>query len=268
MRNVKLIALGWLVLGGATANGHEFWLEPSSWQVDRLAPVAVRLCVGDNYQAQPLARDSDRIEEFFAVHADARREVVGRDGSNPAGFVHIEGAGTHVLGYRSNRAFAAQPDEKFVAYLHEDGLEAIIPQRAQPDQPERPVRESYSRYAKALVRAGDGALVDRPVGFELELVAESDDTFRTLYQGQPLAGALLKAMRLGGRDAEMSVRTDATGRGRFELREPGAWRISVVHMTRPPAGVDAEWDSLWASLTFASGAALADAAPHCTNRVP
>ena len=64
----------------------------------------------------------------------------------------------------------------------------------------------------------------------------------------------------------------ANGRGTdavdFRLGEPGAWRISAVHMTRPPAGVEAEWDSLWASLTFASGAALADAAPHCTNRVP
>jgi hypothetical protein len=127
---------------------HEFWLEPSSFEVDRSAPVAVRLCVGDNFQTQALARDVDRIEEFFALHDGAKREILGRDGKNPAGYVRIEGEGTHVLGYRSNRAYTAQPDAKFVAYLHEDGLEGIIGLRAQPDQPDRPVRESYSRMRK------------------------------------------------------------------------------------------------------------------------
>jgi hypothetical protein len=44
---------------------------------------------------------------------------------------------------------------------------------------------------------------------------------------------LLKAMRLGGREGEQSVRTDEDGRGHFALDEPGAWRVSVVHMTAP-----------------------------------
>jgi hypothetical protein len=49
------------------------------------------------------------------------------------------------------------------------------------------------------------------------------------------------------------------------LGQPGLWRISAVHMTRAPDGVDAEWDSLWASLTFEMSSGVRGA--HCANRV-
>ncbi len=248
------------VIVAMPATAHEFWLEPAQFAVVPGTPVAVSVCVGDGNSTQVLPRDDSRIEQFVAWGPAGPRDVVGRDGANPAGFVRIDDAGTHVIVYRSNRAFTAQADTAFVAYLHEDGLESILPLRAQQDQPERQVRESYSRYAKALVRAGaGGAIVDRPVGLALELVTQSDlskvagtgaVTFQLLYQGQPLAGALLKAMWLGGPTAERAARSDADGRASFSLDQPGPWRISAVHMTRPPAGVDAEWDSLWASLTF------------------
>lgn len=273
VRALHACAIGLLLLSHGPASAHEFWLEPSAFTVVPEARVAVRLCVGDGYQTQSLARDAGRIEEFFVLGPDGKRDVVGLDGVDPAGFARLQAAGPHVIAYRSNRAFTGQPDAKFVAYLHEDGLEAIIPRRAGQDQPERLVRESYSRYAKVLVRAdAAAALVDRPLGLTLEVIAESTTTFRLLYQGEPLAGALLKAMRLGGTDGEMSTRTGADGRGNFQLETPGVWRISAVHMTRPPAGVDAEWDSLWASLTFEVPGAAGTIRPagdaHCVNRVP
>lgn len=260
MRKLKSVVVGLVLLGGAPANAHEFWLEPAQFSVVAGTPVAVSVCVGDGSETQVMTRDASRIEQFVAWGPAGPRDVVGRDGANPAGFVRFDEAGTHVIAYRSNRAFTAQTDTRFVAYLHEDGLEAILPLRAQQDQPDRLVRESYSRYAKALVRAGaGGAIVDRPVGLALELIAQSDlsltagdgqATFQLLHQGQPLAGALLKAMWLGEADTERAARTDTAGRASFRLDRPGPWRISAVHMTRPPAGVDAEWDSLWASLTF------------------
>jgi uncharacterized GH25 family protein len=272
VRTLHACAIGWLLLGQGPAWAHEFWLEPSAFTAAPRTRVAVRLCVGDGYQGQSLARDAGRIEEFFILGPDGKRDVAGLDGVDPAGFTRLQAAGPHVIAYRSNRAFTEQPDAEFVAYLHEDGLEAIIPRRAGQDQPGRLVRESYSRYAKVLVRANDdAAIVDRPLGLALEVIAESTTTFRLLYAGEPLAGSLLKAMRLGGTDGEMSTRTGADGRGSFQLDSPGVWRVSAVHMTRPLADVDAEWDSLWASLTFEVPGATGTMRPvgdaHCVNRL-
>ena len=111
----------------------------------------------------------------------------------------------------------------------------------------------------------------------VEIVAENDlfatnedtKTFRVLYRGEPLAGVLVAAMRPGTTDTDVTARTDSSGRVQFSLRKSGAWRIAAVHMVTPPADVDADWDSLWASLTFE----LADssASPHrdarCQNQV-
>ena len=261
LRNIYAVALA-ATVASAPAMAHEFWLEPSQFTATPGARVAVRLCVGDGYAAQSLQRDASRIEEFIAVGPDGTREVVGLDGSDPAGFVRLDSAGAIVIAYRSNRAFTEQSDAKFEEYLREDGLEAISVIRAQQGSREDgPVRESYSRYAKLLVRSGaTGHIVDRRIGLMLELLAVSDlsttpadeeqATFQLLYQGKPLAGALVKAMRLAGSDAELAVRTGADGRASFPLGQPGLWRISAVHMTRAPDGVNAEWDSLWASLMF------------------
>jgi Domain of unknown function (DUF4198) len=269
LKFIRYVAGLWLACMGAPTLAHEFWLEPSSHALAPGDRLAVRLCLGDGFESQTVARDASRIEEFVMWGADQTYPMVGLDGADPAGLIRLDAAGSYVIAYRSNRAYTAQPDEQFVAYLHEDGLEAILPLRRHPDQPGRAVRESFSRYAKTLVRVGEGAtLVDRPLGLTLELVAESPDTFVLLYDGRPLAGALLKAMRLGGREGEQAARSDAAGRVTFRIDAPGAWRVSAVHMTRPPAGVDAEWDSLWASLTFEipGGTAPPAGGAACRNR--
>jgi hypothetical protein len=75
-----------------------------------------------------------------------------------------------------------------------------------------------------------------------------------LLDGQPLAGALVRALRLdpGGSPDEQrpSARTDADGRCRLALPGPGRWLITAVHMRDAPAGADADYESLWASLSF------------------
>jgi uncharacterized GH25 family protein len=47
-----------------------------------------------------------------------------------------------------------------------------------------------------------------------------------------------------------SIRTDAAGRVRVPLSRSGVWLVKAVHMIPAPAGADADWESIWASLTF------------------
>jgi uncharacterized GH25 family protein len=250
-----------IAFGSATASAHEFWVEPSTFGLERGGPVGIRLCVGDGFEGWSLARNAQRIEKFVAAGPAGEQPIVGLDGSDPAGFARLTAPGDYVITYRSNRAFTELPAAKFDEYVKQKGLEKIVALRKWRGASRKTVREAYSRHSKALIRVGDaeGSVIDRPMGLRLELVAEPDlsrapdgelRSFRLLHDGKPLAGALVSATRPGTTDGDLQVRTGADGRASFRLREPGMWRVAAVHLIEPPRDVAADWESLWASLTF------------------
>jgi uncharacterized GH25 family protein len=144
----------------------------------------------------------------------------------------------------------------------------VLAQRASNGQLGAPGREVYSRCAKSLVivdaAAVAGQPVDRELGFELELVAESTVSglqvgqrlpIRLLYQRRPLAQALVVARRAAAPAEKIELRSDAEGRVWLPLADAGAWMLKSVHMRPAAKDSGAEWDSLWASLSFSVSAA-------------
>jgi hypothetical protein len=138
--------------------------------------------------------------------------------------------------------------------------------------------------------SGGESAGDRVLGFTLELVAEQDPsalrdvvaaegdvlhaaelqplTVQLLFEGRPLAGALVRATPLvhapraedpavpfgAPTPRPLRVRTDASGRAELRLPHRGEWLLTAVHMRPAPADIDVpdvEWESFWASLTFA-----------------
>jgi len=275
-----------IMLGSATASGHEFWVEPSNFVLERDGRVGVRLCIGDGFEGWSLARNTQRIEKFVAAGPAGEQPIIGLDGSEPAGIARFTAPGDYVIAYRSSRAFTEMPAAEFDAYLGDKGLEQIVALRKQRGASDRNVREAYSRHSKALIRMGDadGSVVDRPMGLRLEFIAEPElrradadglRSFLLLHDGKPLTGALVAATRPGTTDGDLKVRTGADGRASFRLRAPGMWRVAAVHMIEAPGDVAADWESLWASLTFelasptsvtARGAG-AERNPPCRNKI-
>ena len=82
------------------------------------------------------------------------------------------------------------------------------------------------------------------------LAGGGDLPVRLLYEGKPLAGALVMALQRGRPGAVASVRSDSKGRATLKLDRPGLWLIKAVHMIPAPADAGADWESFWASLTF------------------
>ena len=146
---------------------------------------------------------------------------------------------------------------EFEQYLEKEGLERVKTPRTYGPPKGKIIREDYSRSAKALVMAGKpGAAADRVLGLRLELVAEKNPyvtgrvPVRLLYEGKPLEGALVVAFNKTEPLKKLKARTDKDGRIQFDLNRPGVWLVTSVHMLPAPPKTNADWESVWASLTF------------------
>jgi uncharacterized GH25 family protein len=200
-----------------------------------------------------------------------------------ARFVLPDDGGT-LVAYQSNDAFLELAADRYNAYLKMEGLDETLAERKRQGAEAGAGREHYSRCAKTWIappaaagKAGGqgGNRLVEPVGLPYEIVPLGDPAsekklrVRLIFQGKPLAGALLRAWnRSLERDA---VPTDAASRDSvpdtFEGRSdregvvsvpvdrPGEWLLNSVHMQAAPPRSGADWESIWASFSFARAVA-------------
>jgi uncharacterized GH25 family protein len=260
---IGLIAATLLV--AADLRAHDFWIEPSTFHPAPGATVAVGLRVGQDFLGDPVPRSSRLIDQFVVRQSGDDRPVVGLENIDPAGWFRADGQSTAVIAYSSVAAFVELPAMQFEEYLRQEGLERIIDLRAQRGDRAEPGREHFYRYAKALLggeRRSVAAM--QPIGLAYEIVPDDDPTLgssqfrgRVLHQGKPLAGALVVAMSRSDPSVRLPTRSDRHGAFSFILPRAGVWLIKSVHLVDASIFSRADWDSLWASLTFESPGAQA-----------
>jgi uncharacterized GH25 family protein len=250
-----------LIFSGSALLAHDFWIEPSSFHPAVGSELSVSLRVGQHFRGDPVPRDDRLIVRFVLSSTAGEVPIGGLLATDPAGFVRISSPGLALIGYRSGRTPILLEAGKFEEYLAEEGLDAVLQARAARDERRSPGREVYSRCAKSLIAAGGSGQegFDRVLGLTLEIVADSNPmktrpggkmSFRILHEGKPLAGALVKAIALDDSDNTLAARSDARGRVTFVLARKGVWLVKTVHMVPAPSETRADWESLWASLTF------------------
>ncbi len=247
----------------APLSAHDFWIEPSTFRPAVGSVLTVRIVVGQRFRGEPLPRNPALIEKFVLVTDAGESPVAGRPAAEPAGAVRIDRPGLALIAYRSLDSPVSLEAAKFEDYLRDEGLEAVIAARAKRGDSQKPSRELFSRSAKALVAAGgsgSGASgFDRVLGLTLELVPEKNPygvkaggelPVRVLYDGKPLAGALVAALPYENPEQKVAQRSDAQGRVTLRLPREGVWLIKAVHMVPVVEDPSFDWRSIWASLTF------------------
>jgi uncharacterized GH25 family protein len=251
-----------LLLAAASAGAHDFWIEPSTFRPAPGEDFTVSLRVGEHFRGEPVPRDDRRIRRFFLVSNLGESPVPGLPASDPAGFAKVTAPGLVGIGYRSDRTAVELEAEKFEKYLADQGLDAVARERAKRGDTGKPGREVFSRSAKSLVVAGErGPDFDRHLGLLLEILLQSDPAkwkgetgapmrFRVVYDDKPLAGALVKAICQEDPDKTLTARTGKDGGVSLVLPRKGVWLVEAEHMVAAPKGVDADWESIWGSLTF------------------
>jgi uncharacterized GH25 family protein len=253
----------------STAQAHDFWIEARPFRAAPGDLVDVSLRVGEHFKGEPVGRTPERIARFVVVGAGETADVPGTEGRDPAGMFRAKQEALYVIGYLSRPSFIELGAADFEAYLREEGLDNIIELRKQRNETDKPAKETYSRAAKSLVSAGPATSgFDRSLDFPLEFIPESNPyamkpgdslQVRLLFQGKTLTGAAVAALSKNDPERRVQARTDEHGKASFRLDRPGLWMIKAVHMF--PAREEftdegirrADWESLWATLTFEVG---------------
>ncbi|MFL6237050.1 MAG: DUF4198 domain-containing protein [Thermoanaerobaculia bacterium] len=250
------------ILSAPALLAHNFWIEPSTFTPAPGQRLSVRLRVGQELKGDPVPRDPALMKRFLAAGPSGDAPVPGVDNTEPAGFEAFAAPGLYTIVYDSGRSPVELDAAKLEQYLKDEGLEKISARRAHQGKSAAGAKEVFSRCAKALLNVGSGgagAGFDRVFGQRLELVAEKNPyalagggelPVRLLYEGKPLAGALVMALQRD-RPEKVTARTDAKGRVTLKLDRPGFWLVKAVHMIPAPPDAGADWESFWASLTFA-----------------
>ena len=269
---LTLVLASALPLFTRSADAHEFWLSPSRYHAAADDTLSVNARVGTGFRGEQSPFATTRTERLLLRGA-------GESDLRPAG---VNGAfqwarwiagddGGALVAFQSGFTSIELPAAPFEAYLRLVGLDGPLAVRARLGKRAGPGRERFARCAKVWISGSNAARATRPVGLALELVpldapgSRADLKLRVLWHGTPLAGALVRAwvQPLGARRTPREIvqrdsvattfqtRTLLDGSVRIPTPSSGEWMISVVHMVTSTEPRTADWDSYWASLTFA-----------------
>lgn len=274
-----LAASGFLA---APLHAHEFWMVPvvAPLAVGETARIGLR--VGEFFEGDALGFSAPQSVALRAHTAAGMQDLLPQlalRGPVNELLVRLAAPGTTMVTFDSQPNTLSLSADSFHAYLHDEGLDFIKARRVATGNDKKPGRERYRRFVKTLLQAQGptpapaDATSGVVVGQQLEVVPLNNPLalqpggqlgIQVLFEGKPLAGALLKAWHKGagtdqGQTLIIRSTTQADGKATFSLPYAGAWMVSVVHMV-PAVGIkDIDWDSLWGNLTFAVPPAVASA---------
>lgn len=266
----RWLIVAFALITSATVAAHDFWLSSTQWSASPGTTVTILANVGDRFPKPTSLTAADRVESLKLLGPGEIVNVSSfrQEGQSLAADVTLPATrATYVaLMVIKPRLIEIKPSD-FDSYLTHEGFEAVIRERHSRGEADRPGRERYSRYAKLLIRAGDGPSrhVTDPLGLPAEIVPAVDPTslrpggsldVRLIVNRRPISGALIGAVYASstGKPDEWPVRarTDAQGRATLLLNAPGPWLVRSVHMERSNDS-QADWVSHWASLAFDFG---------------
>ena len=268
-RSLHRLAAYWLCLA-ASLLAHDLYVMPTQFAATANSTLTVRFHNGDSFPASEVAPRLERLLEpsLHLPGSSLPLQNMRIDGKAAVGDVVLPaGHSLYLLSVHTqpNRIEIVEPS--FSKYLKHEGLQHVLAAREKAEVTAEPGRERYSKYSKALV-LGDpqaaqksDALLQQPLGFPIELLLLANPyslkqganlPIRLLFRGKPLADAQVEAAWAQGTQSSISAvgRTDSKGELQVPLTKAGQWRLHAIQM-EPRTEPDVDWESYWASYTFA-----------------
>ena len=257
-----------LVVTAGALSAHDLFLRPTRFFVPEHSVVRIHVLNG-TFSKSEGAVTRDRLRALDLVSpagvTPLDTAVWVPSGDTTVLTLRTGDAGTYVVGASLKPRELRLEAKDFNSYLASDGLPDVLEARRHSGDLDKPARERYHKHVKAVLQVGgrrsDG--FDRVLGYPAELVPlENPYTLRpgasirirALVDGKPVVNQYVVA---GGRTAsgpripQRGVRTDADDVARVQLRTAGVWYVKFIHMARVAGDTTVDYESKWATLTFA-----------------
>ena len=263
MRIIALI----LTLISAPAAAHEFWIEPTAYQVEPDGSLEADIVNGQEFAGVKLAYLPQRFENFALFAGNQTTRVTGRPGDTPALQQDPVAEGLNIAAYQASNATVDYENwEKFQSFVDHKDFGDVRSVHESRNLPLEDFKEVYSRYAKTLIGVGNSAGADRRVGLETEIVALTnpytdalDNGFQVqvYYRNDVRANTQVEVFEKGAEDEVVIslYQTDENGIATFPVRPGYSYMVDAVVLREPSDALaqqfGAVWETLWANLTFA-----------------
>ena len=250
-----------------TLIGHELWIDTANFRVEKDTEINLNLRNGENFDGFSLGYFNRSIEKLYWKQNGNQFDNTSRQGDIPAlRIVPIENGLVSAVYISKPSVIKYKEFKKFKNFAIAKHSQSAIDLHLDSGFPKENFSEIYTRYSKALLGVGGAEGSDKANDLELELVAlqnpYTDDISNgieilTLYQGKPLAFAMLNVFERSNTDFRVNsfvVKSDEKGIATVKVENDNAYLIDNV-ILRPAndkllkdKGVI--WESLWAALTF------------------
>lgn len=263
---IGLLLILFAALPFSPAAAHEYYLMPGSFSIEEGEKVGIAHKNGMRFKGNTYPWISRWNVRSEAWREGVGGDVRGKDGDLPALTLQMALSGLVTIIHESSISDLTFKDwEKFISYLEEEGLEPIAERHLAKGGSKDEIREIYARFAKTLINVGSPATgSDNVTGLTIELVALENPAalqsgaslpVQLLFDGKPLQGAMVKVFVGENTDVAHQLVTDKNGKVAVPDGGAGPYLLNAVHMIEPRTDAeiakDADWQSFWASLTFA-----------------
>ena len=236
--------------------GHNFWLAAR----DEDGNVKIEFITSDKFPEPDALMKRERIADFRVFAERGVNTIKDYETTEKTLYIRV--------GKNEKPRFAAVAlfphpiildADKFGGYVTSEEAENFVAPNFVKGETLTPQRESYSKYAKALVRNDAFA---ETVGQKLEIVLRQNPSvlktgeklkLRILFDGKPIANLRVSSGSEKSNNEKYlaHARTDADGRAEIEIARAGELCFVRTHYIRPHSEAENyEWESFWASMTF------------------
>ena len=263
---MRIFALLFSVLA-VPAAAHEFWLEPTSYQIPVEGSLEADVVNGQDFGGTKLVYFPQRFTRFAVFAGDMTATVEGRAGDRPALHQPALAERLNVVAYQAVNATVDYATwEKFQSFVDHKDLGDVLTRHRERGLPEAGFEEVYSRYSKTLIGVGNSIGADSRTGLETEIVAltnpYTDDLsggfkIQLFYRQDVRAETQIEVFEKtpAGDVSVAFYRTDSDGIATFPVATGNSYMVDAVVLREPAAVLQEEtgavWETLWANLTFA-----------------
>jgi uncharacterized GH25 family protein len=251
------------LLCAVPAFAHDVWMQADKFIVPVGTVLPYRVYSGHGTSREPWELELTRLDSLRSI--STRGTAVLTPAKTSEGSIRFAQAGTYIIAMVSNLARSDLPAVRFNDYARAEGLTPIIALRQKQGTTASNGRELYSRRTKMFIRVGNSSApqphITVPIGMTLELVPGRDPfalrtgqalPVRVFYHGRPLTGATVKLTNLDADATPVAtIVTDPAGNAVFRHPGSGRWQLNTI-WSRPIVGADAEFETIFSSLTFGS----------------